>query len=203
MVKMNKKEQVYVLPANKFPPAGAELLCLEEALLSSIQSEGFFIPRDQAENDPSFRQIIPYALLAHQDKFFLMRRTRGGGEARLHNLFTIGVGGHINPEDIGTNPLLGGLRREIAEEVGVISYRARAVGLIVQDDNAVSQVHAGVVFLVEAHDEPRVAETDKLEGQLASLEQIHAVHHQLEDWSKIVLGWLDRSGSMDISFDLV
>ena len=39
-----------------------------------------------------------------------MRRTQGGAEARLHNRYTLGAGGHINPEDVGENPALDGLR---------------------------------------------------------------------------------------------
>jgi len=37
----------------------------------------------------------------YQGRYPLMRRTQGGGEARLHDRYTLGVGGHINPEDVG------------------------------------------------------------------------------------------------------
>ena len=42
-------------------------------------------------------------------RYFLMRRTRAGGDARLHDRWSIGVGGHLNP---GDEDLDGGLRRE-------------------------------------------------------------------------------------------
>lgn len=112
-------EHVYVLPAHRFPAACSSLIELEPTLLGAMSLEGSFLPRPQAEEDPSYRQIIPYALVRHAQKFFLMRRTKGGGEARLHNLYTLGVGGHINPEDVGGNPVLEGLRRELLEEVGI------------------------------------------------------------------------------------
>lgn len=155
-----------------------------------MELEGHFIPRAQAEDDPSFRQIIPYAIVRYRGKVFLLKRTKGGGEARLHNRYTLGVGGHINPEDVGENPVLYGLRRELLEEVGVSAFSARPVGFIVMDDAPVSLVHAGIVFLVEALEEPKVRETDKLEGHLATLEEIQAVYEGLEGWSKLVFDWL-------------
>lgn len=186
-------EHVYALPAHRFPPASARLVPLEPALLRAMSLEGSFLPRPQAEEDPTHRQIIPYALVRHAERFFLMRRTRGGGEARLHNLYTLGVGGHINPEDVGGNPVLDGLRRELLEEVGITRYKAEPVGFIVLDDSPVSRVHAGIVFLVDSQDEPRVRETNKLEGRLATLDEIKAVYDGLESWSQLVFDWLTRA----------
>ncbi len=185
-------EQVYVLPASVFPAAQASLIPLEAALLRKIEQEGFFLERPQAEEDPTHRQIIPYAVVRHRGRFFLMRRTKGGGEARLHDRYTLGVGGHINPQDVGGNPVLDGLRRELLEEVGVRAYTAQPAGFIVMADSPVSRVHAGVVFVVEAEDEPRVMEAEKLEGRLASLEEVQQVYEGLEGWSKVVVDWLAR-----------
>lgn len=191
---VGRMEQVYVLPASIFPPARDALIPLEPELLKRIELEGFFMHRAQAEEDPTHRQIIPYALVRYRARYFLMRRTRGGGEARLHNLYTLGVGGHINPQDLthpGANPVLDGLRRELLEEVGVHRYSAEPVGLIVMSDTLVSRVHAGVVFVVESEDEPRVQEVEKLEGRLTSLQEIAEVYEGLEGWSRVAL---DRLG---------
>jgi predicted NUDIX family phosphoesterase len=184
-------EQVYVLPASVFPPPQNRLIPLEAPLLQKIEREGFFIERPRAEEDPTYRQIIPYALVRYQGRYLLMRRTQGGGEARLYNRYTLGVGGHINPEDVGDNPVLDGLRRELLEEVGVLRYTAEPVGLIVMADSPVSLVHAGVVFVVDSEDEPQVVEVDKLEGHLAGLEEIWPLYEGLEGWSKVVADWLE------------
>lgn len=188
-------EEVYVLPAHRFPPASSKLIPLKASLLQEIEESGRFMPRPRAEQDPSYRQIIPYALVKYQNSYFLMRRTRGGGEARLHDLYTLGVGGHINPGDEIGSPLLDGLRRELWEEVGIEHYLAEPVGFIVMRDSPVSMVHAGVVFVVEPLEEPRVMEVEKLEGRLASLEEIRAIQDKLEGWSQVVLDWLVSSHS--------
>ena len=52
------------------------------------------MPRPAAETDRSIKQIIPYLVLRDGDRIFLMKRTRAGGDARLHDQYTIGVGGH-------------------------------------------------------------------------------------------------------------
>ncbi len=70
--------------------------------------------RAAAEQDPTHKQVIPYLVLRDGERWFLMRRTRAGGDARLHDRWSIGVGGHLNP---GDGDVEGGLRREWAEEL--------------------------------------------------------------------------------------
>src|SRR2546429_5789662 len=69
--------------------------------LDSILSRGnnFFLPRAQAEKDPSHKQIIPYALLTHGDKVLHYVRGKRAGEQRLVAKGSIGIGGHMNESD--------------------------------------------------------------------------------------------------------
>ena len=82
--------------------------------LAIVAREGRFVRRGDAEDDPTHKQVIPYLVLRDGERWFLMRRTRGGGDARLHDLGSIGVGGHLNPGDVDVE---GGLRREWREEL--------------------------------------------------------------------------------------
>ena len=81
-------------------------------------SAGTYVPRPRAETDRSLKQIIPYLVLRDGDRIFLMKRTSAGGDARLHDLYSVGVGGHLNPGDGG---ILGGLAREWREDSRPIS----------------------------------------------------------------------------------
>src|SRR5205814_10270473 len=69
--------------------------------LDSILSRGnnFFLPRAQAERDPSHKQMIPYALLTHGDKVLHYVRGKRAGEQRLVAKGSIGIGGDMNESD--------------------------------------------------------------------------------------------------------
>src|SRR3954467_15857758 len=84
-----------------------------EETLETIRREGLFEPRQTIENDPTVKQIIPFLVLRDGDRWFLMRRTRAGGDARLHDLWSIGIGGPPHPgrPDRAGAPRPGGARR--------------------------------------------------------------------------------------------
>jgi predicted NUDIX family phosphoesterase len=154
--------------------------------LGIIAAEGRFEPRAAMERDPRFKQVIPYLVLRDRDRLFLMRRTRAGGDERLHDRFSIGVGGHLNPGDVD---LAGGLTREWTEELAAdFVPEFRLLGLLNDDETEVGRVHLGVVYVAEAAGRPvHVRETDKLEGDFAAPAAVRAVYDRLETWSRLVL----------------
>jgi len=162
-----------------------------EDVLEVVRHDGRFVPRPRAEEDPSLKQIIPYGVVTCGPLVFLMRRSRKGGDARLHEKLTIGVGGHVNPEDAG-----GGLaeaphralERELAEELLLDSAcRTMPAGLLNDDSNPVGSVHLGIVYRIEV-DGPgvRVREEDLLSGGFVSLETISPDDERMETWSRIL-----------------
>jgi predicted NUDIX family phosphoesterase len=157
--------------------------------LRAIDQHGTFRPRGEAEEDPSWKQVIPYLALRDGGDIFLMRRSRAGGDVRLHDRYTIGVGGHVNPQDGG---ILGGLRREWAEEMAAdFEPEFKALGLLNDDDNAVGAVHLGLVFSADAAGRPvEVRETDKLEGNFVPLADVADVVDLLETWSALLFTYL-------------
>ena len=70
-----------------------------DGIMRRVEMSGFFVDRAAAETDATIKQIIPYLVLRDGDRIFLMKRTRAGGDARLHELYSVGVGGHLNPGD--------------------------------------------------------------------------------------------------------
>jgi predicted NUDIX family phosphoesterase len=153
-----------------------------ESFVEAVERAGRFSPRPAMEADPGFKQIIPYLVLRDGPRYFLMRRTRAGGDVRLHDRWSIGVGGHVNPGDGG---LSGGLVREWTEElIADFIPEFRLVGLLNDDTTEVGRVHLGAVYLAEAGGRAvAIRETDKLTGAFATREEVANVAADLETWS--------------------
>lgn len=188
-------EQVLVVPTAIFHEAGLFQGISRDVdrylprLLTRQQLS--FIPRADAEQDPSFKQIIPYVVLRWRDQVFHYRRGQGTTEKRLRALRSVGVGGHINPCDhaSGESPYRLGMLREVDEEVFVeTGYRERCVGLINDDATPVGQVHLGIVHVFDL-EEPRVRrrEADVLHSGFAPAAELLAARGEFETWSQFVL----------------
>jgi predicted NUDIX family phosphoesterase len=160
-----------------------------------IREHHFFMARAKVEDDPTFQQIIPYVVFRHGDLYFLTHRLRASSEKRLRKQYSLGVGGHINPSDLGAgDPIQDGLKREWEEEVIYDgSFEAKLIGLLNDESSPVSKVHLGVVFLVDG-DSPKIAirETDKLAGELLTLEEMRIYYLGMESWSQMVYDRLAR-----------
>jgi predicted NUDIX family phosphoesterase len=151
-----------------------------------------------AEKDANFKQIIPYVVLKHENKFFVYQRISKGTEERLHNNYSIGVGGHINPIDMDKiNRLIRnkeqsiieyGMLKELNEEIKhrEDSIDFRQIGYINFEGNDVAKVHFGIVYLVNLKNPADVREKHKITGKFMTKEEISAIHDNFEDWSKIV-----------------
>ncbi|HEX3998596.1 MAG TPA: phosphoesterase [Pirellulales bacterium] len=154
-------------------------------------------PRPEVEQNPSFKQLIPYVIFRHRDaagRTALFQYTRGSGmgEARLHSKRSVGVGGHISADDRTSDaaaPYFEGMRRELSEEVIVDSPSTeRCVGLINDDESPVGQVHLGVVHLVDV-ERPAVfpRESEIIKAGFRPVEEMLADLSQFETWSQICL----------------
>jgi predicted NUDIX family phosphoesterase len=159
-------------------------------ILRRVDEAGAYIPRATAESDRTRKQIIPYLVLRDGDRIFLMKRTRAGGDARLHDRYTIGIGGHLNP---GDSTVLDGLAREWREELDAdFVPDFEFVGLLNDDSVDVGVHHLGLVYLAEASGRPvRVRETHKLSGSFEEVEVARAVYDLMETWSQLVLDAID------------
>ncbi len=160
-----------------------------ERIQEVIRGGSFFMPRADVEEDPTYQQVIPYVVFRHGGRYFLTKRLKASSEKRLRQLYSLGVGGHINPGDLQAgDPVLDGLKREWEEEVEYGgAFSAALLGLINDDSSPVSRVHIGVVFLVEGSSaEIAIRETDKLSGELLSLEEMRMYYLEMESWSQIV-----------------
>jgi predicted NUDIX family phosphoesterase len=155
-------------------------------------------PRGEMEEDPSFKQLIPYALFRWQDRrgtvhLFDYLRGSGQGERRLHAKRSVGVGGHISSVDSAAGRFQDvyreGMRRELTEEVIISTpYAENIVGLINDDETSVGQVHLGVVHMCDV-ERPDIGprEADILDAGFRPVEEILARLEAFESWSHIVV----------------
>jgi predicted NUDIX family phosphoesterase len=181
-------EQVLVVPREAIVPGEGWLGVRREgvdAALAAVAREGRFVLRSLAEQDPGLKQVIPYLVLRDGGRWFLMRRTKAGGDDRLHDRWSIGVGGHLNPGDAGVE---GCLRREWAEELAAdFVPDFEPVGLLNDDTTAVGAVHVGFVYAADAAGRSvAIRETEKLVGSFAATDEVAAVRDGLETWSRLV-----------------
>jgi predicted NUDIX family phosphoesterase len=197
---MAKEERVLCFERKLFENLGVfQGLSLEvEKYLPVVTSSlnARYINRSDAEQDPRYKQLIPYVLILCNGKILRYRRGKGGQETRLHGLFSVGVGGHISDEDHGlfSSPLgyQEGMRRELKEEVAIDDPQEAAVAVINDDSTEVGQVHFGVVHVVQVTNETLVGRCHGIVGPEfiptpAALKDLSA----FESWSRFCLENLD------------
>jgi len=158
----------------------------------------FFMPRDKAETDPTYRQVIPYSVIQRAGDTgvpeYLTYR-RDGTEGRLDGLFSIGVGGHVNPIDgFGWKAIINALNRELYEELRITPKDyAILPKMIMLNGNTVDSVHAGIVILIQTWT-GNLTRTDEIGHwwwrTVAGL-RLHAKNNQLETWSVAALEMIE------------
>jgi len=156
-----------------------------------------YLNRSEAEQDKRYKQLIPYALIICNGKILRYRRGKGGGETRLHGLYSVGVGGHISEEDNGlfSNALGYGeaMRRELIEEVNIDATKEVAVGVINDDSTDVGCVHLGIVHIVQVPDESVARNRSGIVGpEFVSVAEAVKDPAAYESWSRFCLEHLDE-----------
>lgn len=183
-----------------------------ETVNRAINSEGFIKkneniftadsiwvgPRNILELNERYKQIIPYIILTYQKKIALYRRTKQGGENRLHNMHSIGFGGHIDAFDVAYNAngeinimrtIEVSAQREIDEEIikAEISYKEQ-VGYILDTSNPVGRVHIGVVEIWELVEPEITSNEEKIDVLgLFSLDELMEFDGEMEGWSSLII----------------
>ncbi len=204
---MAQDEQVLVVARATVEQAGGMFqgLCFDvQGRLERLFAAGVarFMPRPAAENDPTFKQLIPYVLIRCGDRYLSYVRGKRAGETRLVGNRSVGIGGHINPVD--EMALFGDLRetyfnavkREVQEEIDIqAGYTDRIVALLNDDSNPVGSVHLGVVH-VWTVDNDAVARREQMITQLGfmTLAELLAVRDTMETWSQICLDGIIAAG---------
>jgi predicted NUDIX family phosphoesterase len=203
------QEDVLVVPRALFESVGAfqgfsgDTAAYLPALLDPRHTS--WRARATVEDDPSFKQLIPYCVLSWRDAdgrphYFAYTRGGGQGDARLRAKRSVGIGGHISSTDGAhgdDTSYDAGMRRELAEEIVIDgAWTARCVGLINDDSNAVGSVHLGIVHVLEL-ERPAVASREQalVECGFETLDALLGDRDRFETWSQITLDAI-RAGTL-------
>jgi len=169
--------------------------------LNAFLSRGnnFFLSRPEAETNPAYKQIIPYALIAFENKVAYYVRGKKAGEQRLVAKGSIGIGGHMNETDESLFALdeaayRAGVEREVNEEIRIGSpFDDRIVALLNDDTTDVGRVHLGIVHVFKLA-EPKLEKREAMITGLTFLsrEELFARRERMESWSQICFDSLER-----------
>ncbi len=159
-----------------------------------IQQHQEFLPRSLMEQDPDYKQIIPYIIFRHDGSYFVMQRKSTTTEQRLKNKYTIGIGGHMRQEDmLNGASLFDWARREFYEEVAYSSpFTFTPLGIINDDSTEVGKVHLGLVLLVEGSSDQIKVKSELKSGQLMTPQLITSSYYEhMETWSQIAFSFIN------------
>ena len=205
MVLVAKRGDYQPMTSGFIPVAGNSTNFLRHML----PDNAFYMLRHDAEQNPAVRQIIPYAYITRtvDDETMFFATTRlpsDDSEERLHDKISLGIGGHINPEDDSEdifNTIHLGLVRDLFEEVDMLGVREEGIvlnfmGVINDCSTNVSKDHIGYVFNIHFDYAVSVGikENHKMVGRFIDESEVEKHYYDLESWSQILAGYLFKGG---------
>jgi predicted NUDIX family phosphoesterase len=190
--------------------ASGELLPTSSLLWPKIEMS--LRRRGDVEGRQVLRQVIVYIVFSSQGRFAVYRRGESGGEERLHALYSVGIGGHVNKDDLAGNPLspagletalVNAVKREVEEELGIAMAAADLVeglkftGWLLSSRVPVDLDHIGAVYVLDRNSlfiSGGEQVEDAIEGlTMLPLADVSAL--KLEAWSRIVVDHLMSAGT--------
>ena len=186
-----QEEQILVVKRSHLFPQeswnGLQAVNFDE-YLTIIQKHREFHPRGLMEQDPTYKQIIPYLVFTHEGNYFLMERHAKASEQRLKSKLSLGIGGHIRKEDMEGANIFEWARREFHEEVSYDGdFTIKPLGILNDDSNDVVKVHIDFVFLLEGTTSKISVKSELQDGRLTRLEDCIASKDRMETWSQFVI----------------
>jgi predicted NUDIX family phosphoesterase len=169
------------------------ILNLEEDLFFKICSllDFEFKQRDSVENNTDYKQLIPYIILQTKDFKSIGIYKRKGSEQRLHDLWSIGIGGHINPIDLNKKNsikeiIIAGMNRELNEELSKMhkNDKPEFIGIINEEETNVGSVHIGAVFRILTDNKNDYLSGDEL-VDFQWIKTKNLANMNLELWSRL------------------
>jgi predicted NUDIX family phosphoesterase len=197
----NLEELVLAIPTNDLwkllPYKESGLIKGDSNILDRMVRNGLFRKRSELEEDPSFKQIIPYAMISNKESFYLFKRTSGQTEKRLQHKLHLGAGGHVNPgrsNETDAQYLVHELKRELFEEVkfstGCVIEDIAFIGFINDDSIPVGRAHIGLLYDIRVSSQDIfIHETDKMTAEWIEKKDLAEYYEEMETWTKIAFDY--------------
>ncbi|TET06747.1 hypothetical protein E3J79_01090 [Candidatus Dependentiae bacterium] len=194
---LKKDEKILVVKRTALFPDGAwhgmKSVPFNE-YLEIIKKKQLFMWRSQVEEDPQYKQIIPYLVFTYHGSYFLMQRKSTSSEKRLSNKFSLGIGGHIRQEDLHGKTIFDWAEREFHEEIEYHdTFTIQPLGILNDDSNAVGKVHIGFIFLLDGNSNKIKIKSELKQGNLVPLAKCRKYVDRMESWSQIVFAFLNKT----------
>ncbi len=149
------------------------------------------LSRRDAEYDSAYKQPIPYIVIRDSENR-LACFPRHSSEVRLHGLWSLGVGGHVDSTDVKDDnytTLEACAYRELAEETcgcDCHNLSLRFAGIINEKITSVGHTHFGCVFTLQLSKEQILTPASELTGMVwRSHDDLTGI--RLELWSCLAM----------------
>lgn len=193
------RQQIESLPFDDSGVFGEQAV---QDALTCIESYGRFMPRDEAETNFEYVQVIPCGLLEYKDQVFLLRRKDTDPKYRLYGRATIWHGCHVSRrEEYRIAELLeAALLARVSRSLFLSRvFPIESLGYCWDRDDEISSRHFGMVYRIQINNPHTAADLKKKEfrkqrghgltGQFLDWKQLsdNEVQTMLESWSQAIL----------------
>lgn len=184
--KKNLEMDILAIPSEKISHIKFGFTPMTKEEILKLAEQGEYKTRYKIEEDKNFQQLLPYVVIKKGGEIFSYQRSKKGGEKRLFDKYSIGVGGHIDyPDNLITSTI-----RELKEELDleVQEDDLNFVGFINAEETPVDLFHLGIAIIIEVSDdfESHKGELDKvINREFNTKKKLEEKLEKLESWSKI------------------
>ncbi len=162
----------------------------------SLLSDCFSMKRRLAEDDFTVVQLVSFYIVRYENRILTYKRTKRLPESRLHGYYSLGFGGHLNPDDLlplfnfsDPKQALLLILRELREELilkkqPLVKFR----GLLYDDAREVSKQHLGLVYdvFLKSHEYEIGERGFLMDAKFESLSEILGRIEEFENWSALI-----------------
>jgi predicted NUDIX family phosphoesterase len=159
----------------------------KKQLFKLLKDNSVFLERKLLEEDDYYQQLIPQIILKVGDKIFIHKITHHSNENRLHDLYPIFLGGHVDEGDLSIEEAAD---REFTEEIDYHGNILNKIflGLVKLHDNPVNRVHTGLIWIYEGDSlNWGHKDEDLIDGKFVAIKDLPEYLDKMTYWSKLTM----------------